>query len=50
MFLTLVPGVGAPVHGVDLSQVTTQGASRPHLNPPHGIQPCGDLTTPTPTH
>lgn len=37
------PWVWAPVHGVDLSQVTTEGASRPHLNPTHRIQTSSHL-------
>lgn len=38
------PRVRTPVHGVDLGEVTPQGASRPHLNPPDWIQTSGYLS------
>lgn len=32
------PRVCTPVHGIDLGQMATEGASCPHLDPPHRIQ------------
>lgn len=29
------PGVAAPVHGVDFGEMTSECASRSHLDPPH---------------
>lgn len=37
------PWVCTPVHGVDLSEVAPEGASCPHLNPPHRIQASSNL-------
>lgn len=40
---TIVPGVAPPVHCIDLGQVASEGAPRPHLYPAHRVQTSCDL-------
>ena len=33
----ILPGVRGPVHGIDLGQVSAQGAPTAHVDPAHGL-------------
>lgn len=41
--LAILPGIGAPVHGIDLGQMSPQRSSCTHLDSPDGVDIRRDL-------